>query len=81
MFVSGSVSCTCEHDPPLALLLHASMFFARQRVRRLEHEAVDVVALLKVGLLFWCLFLLEVRFDKRHLYVGELGVQVFGINL
>ncbi len=75
------VNHTCEHNPPLALLLHPAMFFAWQRVRRLEHEAADVVALLKVSLLLWRLFLIEVRLDKRHLDVGELRVQFFGVYL
>lgn len=75
------VLCTCEHGPLLALLLHPAVFFARQRVRRLEHKVVDVVALLEVSLLLRGLLLLEVRLDKSHLYVGELGVQVFGVDL
>ncbi len=57
------------------------MLFARQRVRRLEHKAADVVALLKVRLLLGRLLVLEVRLDERHLDVGELGVQVFRIYL
>lgn len=68
------VSCTCEDGPSLALLLHAAMFLPRQRVRRLEHKADDVVALLKVCLLLGRLLLVEVGLDKRHLDVGEPGV-------
>lgn len=81
MFVNEGVSCTFENDPPLALLLYTTVFFARQRVRSLEHKVVDVVALLKVSLLLRCLLFLEVRLDKCHLDVGELGVQVFGVYL
>lgn len=77
----ANVSRTCEHTPPLALLLHPAVLLARQRVRRLEDKAVDVVALLKVGLLLRRLLLLKVRLDERHLDVGELGVQVFGVYL
>lgn len=72
---------TCEHGPPLALLIHTTVLLARQRVRRLEHEAADVVALLEVGLLLRRFLLLEVRLDKSHLDVGELGVQVFRVHL
>lgn len=72
---------TCEHSPPFALLFHATVLLARQCVRRLEHEAADVVALLEVGLLFWRLLLLKVWLDKGHLDVGELGVQVFRVHL
>lgn len=72
---------TCEHSPPLALLFHTAVLLPRQRVRRLEHEAADVVALLEVGLLLWRLLLLEVRLDEGHLDVGELVVQVFRVHL
>ena len=81
MLLNQCVSRTCKHNPPLALLLHPAMFFARQRVRCLEYKAVDVVAFLKVCLLLWRLLLLEVRLDKRHLNVGKLWVQLFGVNL
>lgn len=57
------------------------MLLARQRVRRLEDEAADVVALLEVGLLLRRLLLLEVGLDEGHLDVGELGVQVFRVHL
>lgn len=73
--------CTCEHAPPLALLLHATVLLSRQRVRRLKDEAADVVALLEIGLLLWRLLLFEVWLDKGHLDVGKLGVQVFGVHL
>lgn len=57
------------------------MLFAGQCVRRLEDEAADVVALLKVGLLFWRLLLFKVRLDKGYLDIGKLGVQVFRVHL
>ena len=57
------------------------MLFARQRVRRLEHEAADVVAFLEVRFLLRRLLLLKVRLDKRHLDVRKLVVQVLGIHL
>ena len=79
--VNECVSCTCEHTPPLALLLHPAVLLARQRVRCLEHEAVDVVALLEVCLLLRRLLLLEVGLDERDLDVGKLAVQVFGVYL
>ena len=65
---------TFEHSPPLALLLHSSVFLSVQRVRRLEHKLVDVVALLKVCLLLWSLLLLEVGLDEGDLDVGKLGI-------
>ena len=65
---------TFEHSPPLALLLHSSVFLSAQRVRRLKHKLDDVVALLKVCLLLWSLFLLEVGLDKGDLDVGKLGI-------
>lgn len=50
------------------------MLLARQRVRRLEDEAADVVALLEIGLLLWRFLLFKVWLDKGHLDVGKLGV-------
>lgn len=79
--LSKRVLCTYEDGPPLALLLHPAVLLPRQRVRRLEHEAADVVALLKVRLLLWRFLLLEVGLDKGHLDVGKLGVKVFGVDL
>lgn len=72
---------TYEHCPPLALVLHTAMFLPHQRVRRLEHEAVDVVALLKVCLLLRTLLLVKVSLDEGDLDVSELDVQVFGVDL
>lgn len=72
---------TCEDDPSFALLLYATMFLSRQRVRCLKHKAIDVVALLKVCLLLWGLLLIEVGLDECHLDIGEPGVQLFGVHL
>lgn len=81
MCVCLCVLHTCQHGPPLALLLHPAMLFARQCVWCLKHKAADVVALLKVRLLLWCLLLFKVRLDKGHLDIGKLGVQIFGVDL
>lgn len=84
---SISTSClhcvlhTCKDNPPFALLLHPTVLFPWQRVGCLKDEAVDVVTLLEVRLLLRYLLLLKVRLDKRHLHVGKLGVQVFGVHL
>lgn len=57
------------------------MLLARQRERRLEHEAVDVVVHFKVRLPVLYFLFLEERRDVRHLDVGILGVQVLGVYL
>lgn len=72
---------TGQNGASLALLLHVAVLLPRQRERRLEHKAVDVVVPLEVRPLLLLLLLVEVGHHVRHLDVGELGVQVFGIHL
>lgn len=72
---------TGQNGASLALLLHVSVFLPRQCERRLKHKAVDVVMPLEIRPLFLLLFLIEVGHHVRHLDVGKLGVQVFGIYL
>lgn len=57
------------------------MFLPRQCERCLKHKAVDVVMPLEIRPLLLLLFLIEVGHHVRHLDVGKLGVQVFGIYL
>ncbi len=72
---------TGQNGASLALLLHVSMFLACQSEGRLKHKAVDVVMSLKVCPLVLLFFLVKVGHHVRHLNVGKLGVQVFGIDL
>lgn len=72
---------TGQYGASLALLLHISMFLPRQSERCLKHKTVDVVMSLKIRPFFLLLFFVEVGHHVRHLDVGELGVQVFRINL
>lgn len=72
---------TCQYGASLALLLHISVFLSWQSERRLKHKSVDVVMPLKICPFFLLLFLVKVGHHIRHLDVGKLGVQVFGIYL
>lgn len=72
---------TGQYGASLALLLHISMFFPWQSERRLKHKAVDVVMSLKICPFVLLFFLVKVGHHIRHLNVGKLGVQVFGIYL
>lgn len=57
------------------------MFLPRQSERRLKHKAVDVVMSLEICPFVLLFFLVKVGHHVRHLDVGKLGVQVFGIYL
>ena len=61
---------TFEDGPPLPLLLGVSPGLAVLGEGRLEHEGVDVVVLLEVGLAVLELGLLEVWGHVGHLDVG-----------
>lgn len=77
----GSAALTGEDRAPLALLLHAAVLLARQRERRLEDEAVDVVVHLEVRLAVLYFLFLKERCDIGHLDVGIFGVQILGVYL
>ena len=72
---------TGQDRATLALFLHSALLLARHGEGRLEFEAPDVMAPLKVGLPVHQLLLLQKRGDVGHLDVGVLGVQVFWIHL
>lgn len=72
---------TGQYGASLALLLHISMFPPWQSERRLKHKAIDVMMPLKICPFFLLFFLVKVGDHVRHLNVGKLGVQVFGIYL
>ena len=80
-FSHSATLLTGQYGASLALLLHVSVLLPRQSEGRLEHESVDVVMSLEIRPFVLLLLLVEEGHHVRHLYVRELGVQVFGIDL
>lgn len=72
---------TRKNCSSFALLFNPSVFLPCEGVRCFKNKPVDVVTFLKICRSLSQIFIIKVGLDKCDLYISELWVQVFLIDL